>query len=330
MAELFIKPFSEEYSQRWDHFVLEQSANGTFQQTRQFLNYHPKGRFIDNSLMFIKGTEIIGVISANLIQNEEYRVLCSHRGSTFGGIIIEKRNIKVSVLEKIFEELDVYCKKNNISKIDLKMTSELYSRDKTELMDYMLFNHGYKCTMEVGYYVDFKKYNQDIPSNYSSSVRRHYKASCKNGLMFKEERNRDGIKLFYEVLLDNYKKFDKCPAHSLDDLYYLQEEILKDRIRFFCVYKDEEVVASSMVFDFDHKVFHTQYLASKYEFSNLYVNEFLYTSLIETAREGEFPYLSFGTTTLEEGYVLNYNLAQYKEQYGTEQYVNRTYHKSFD
>ena len=141
--------------------------------------------------------------------------------------------------------------------------------------------------------------------------------------------SREGISHFYDVLLDNYKKFDTTPVHTLEELYLLRETILKDKARFFCVFKEKEAVAASMVFDFDHIVFHTQYLASKMAYSSLYVNEFLYCNLISCAREEKFPFLSFGTATLDGGRTLNYNLAQYKEQYGTDQYVNRTYHKSF-
>ena len=55
-------PYSEAYATKWDRFVREQSANGTFLQTRNFLNYHPDGRFVDSSIIFLKGDEIIAVI----------------------------------------------------------------------------------------------------------------------------------------------------------------------------------------------------------------------------------------------------------------------------
>ena len=329
MSDIRIVSFSKEYEERWDRFVLNQSANGTMLQTRKFLNYHPSNRFLDSSIIFLKGTEIIAVIPANLIDNDDRRVLYSHTGSTFGGIIIDKRNIKVSVLECLFELLDQYCLDNNLNEIRLKMTSPLYSRNNSELLDYFLFNHGYKCSLEVGYYINFDNYNDDIPSNYSASVRRHYKAALKNGLSFKEMNTREEISLFYDVLIDNYRKFKTQPVHSLEELFLLKEDILKDRIRFYGVFQSDEIVASSMVFEFDQKVFHTQYLASKVSYSNYYVNEFLYTNLIMCAKENKFTFLSFGTTTLDGGKTLNYNLAQYKEQYGTDQYVNRTYSKVY-
>jgi len=330
MAEISIIPYTESYEEKWDKFVLYQSVNGTILQTRKFLNYHPQDRFVDSSLMVMKGSKIIGVIPANLGITRNRKVMYSHEGSTFGGIIIEKSNIKVSVLEKIYTMIDQYCLENCINVIHFKMPSSLYSRKDSEMLDYMFFNHRYTCSLEVGYYINFQDYKDDIISNYSSSVRRHYKAAKNNGLFFRELMGREGISLFYGVLLDNYKKFGTTPVHSLIDLYSLKEVNLKDNVRFFGVFNETTIVASSMVFCFERKVFHTQYLASLSSYSHLYVNEFLYTSLIKQAKEENYPYLSFGTVTLEGGIKLNYNLAQYKEQYGTDQYVNRTYHKNYE
>lgn len=329
MGEINIVPYNLAYEERWDKFVLEKSANGTILQTRKFLNYHPDDRFSDNSLLILKGSEIIGVIPANIVCKDKQKELKSHEGSTFGGIIIEKRNIKISVLETVFNYIDQYCIQNSINKICLKMTSPLYSREDCELLDYMLFYHGYNSLLEVGYYVDFSKYEDDIPKNYSSSVRRHFKASESNNLNYMELIDHRGISLFYDTLLDNYKKFGRTPVHSLEELFKLKD-LLGSQIRFFGVFSGEEIVASSMVFDFLHRVFHTQYLAVKSAYNGLYVNESLYTNLIKTAKKEGFPYLSFGTATLDGGSRLNYNLAQYKEQYGTKQYINRTYYKSFD
>ena len=39
MNPFSILPYGEEQRERWDRFVMEQSANGTFLQTRRFLSY---------------------------------------------------------------------------------------------------------------------------------------------------------------------------------------------------------------------------------------------------------------------------------------------------
>ena len=43
--------YNEKDEKKWDDFVMEKSINGTFLQTRRFLNYHPKDRFVDESII---------------------------------------------------------------------------------------------------------------------------------------------------------------------------------------------------------------------------------------------------------------------------------------
>ncbi len=46
-----VRPYTPADEAEWDRFVMHESGNGTFLQTRNFLNYHPAGRFTDASLM---------------------------------------------------------------------------------------------------------------------------------------------------------------------------------------------------------------------------------------------------------------------------------------
>ena len=176
--------YSEKYESQWDKFVLQDSMNGTFLQTRSFLNYHPKNRFVDNSLIFMKGTNIIAVLPANLIEDEGRKILFSHMGSTFGGIVLGKAYKKISNVEMIFAELEDYYLQNNIVEVHLKMTSEIYSSDFSELLDYFSLLNHYTVTGEMGYYIDLTHYTNanKIEENFTASRRRDYRYSLKNNL----------------------------------------------------------------------------------------------------------------------------------------------------
>ena len=39
-----VRPYTPADEAEWDRFVMHESGNGTFLQTRNFLNYHPAGR----------------------------------------------------------------------------------------------------------------------------------------------------------------------------------------------------------------------------------------------------------------------------------------------
>ena len=48
MLNLEIKKYTDDMQEKWDEFVQYQSCNGTFLQTRNFLNYHGN-KFKDTS-----------------------------------------------------------------------------------------------------------------------------------------------------------------------------------------------------------------------------------------------------------------------------------------
>lgn len=139
MDSIILIKYEEKYEKAWDKFVLEESINGTFLQTRNFLNYHPVGRFEDNSLMFMKGNNIIAVIPANVLTDETGKKMVSHMGSTFGGVVLGKEYKKIKEVETIFETLNCYLKDNKFTKVTMKITSSLYSLEESELLEYYFF-----------------------------------------------------------------------------------------------------------------------------------------------------------------------------------------------
>lgn len=136
------------------------------------------------------------------------------------------------------------------------------------------------------------------------------------------------IELFYNILCDNLKKFNSKPVHILEELIDFKKNRLKDIVDFYGVYKDDILIAGSMVFKFGSKVFHTQYLAADQKYLNLYPMNFLDTNLIKTAKDEGFKYFSFGISTENHGKILNYNLAEFKEGFGTTYSLNKTFYKN--
>lgn len=326
-----IQKYSESFRTSWDRFVLKESCNGTFLQTRNFLDYHPTGKFQDFSLMFTKGNNIIAVMPANImIENNEKKVF-SHLGSTFGGIVIGNRHKKISDIEEILDELLLFLETEKVESISLKMTSNLYSNQNMDILDYFLKNRGFDETLELGYFVDlFQIKTDEMEMSFNGSRRRSLRKALRNKLIFRRLESDEEIGDFYSVLCNNMKKFAIIPLHSLDELLDFKNNRLQDIVSFYGVYDQYELIAGSMVFRFgDKKVFHTQYLAADQEKLSLYPSEYLYYSLIKYAKEHEYKYLSFGTATLDHGKVLNKSLAQFKEGFGTDSYVNRTYHKKW-
>ncbi|MEG0408747.1 MAG: GNAT family N-acetyltransferase [Bacilli bacterium] len=322
-----IVKYNDKYENSWDRFVIDESCNGTILQTRKFLNYHPRGRFTDESLMFIQGTSLFAVLPANKYKENEKNILYSHGGSTFGGLILNSASKRIDVLEEIINLFDEYLVENNYYKIVLKQTSNLYSKNESSIIDYFLVKNNYRISLELGYYIHFLDYNNDILSNYSSSRRRLTRKAFENKFEFRKLKNDDEIKIFYSILLNNYEKFNNVPVHNFEEILLLKNEILKNHIGFYGVFLEEKMVGGSMVFYFDRKIFHTQYLAANQDFLSKNPNEYLYTMLINEAKKTNFEYISFGTSVLNNGEVLNKSLAVFKSGFGTKEYINTTFTK---
>lgn len=329
MLTLRIEKFNYEFEDKWDKFILSDSINGTFLQTRNFLNYHPKERFMDDSLIILKGDNtIVAVIPACTVYEDNIKILYSHKGSTFGGIILHKYFNNIEHIDSVLRVLEDYLKENNYNKVFIKNTSQLFSKGNVNLLDYLLFKHEYSSYDEISFYIDFKDYKDDIISNFTANRRRDYKYSLKNGLILKELHTDEEIGLFYLILCDNLKKYNSKPVHTLNELIDFKSKRLADIVGFYGVYYNDMLIAGSMIFKFGKNVFHTQYLAARQEYLKLYPMNFLDTNLIKIAKEENFNYFSFGISTEKNGKVLNYKLAEFKEGFGTTYSINKTFYKT--
>ena len=329
MVELKIMEYNSCLKDKWDEFILSSSVNGTFLQTKNFLDYH-NNRFEDCSLIIYKGNNtIVAVIPACIVHDSGSKVFNAHYCSTFGGIVIAEDFYNIEHVEAVINALEEYLHDKRYDKIVLKCTSDIFSRRNTNLLYYFLFQKGYTPYDELSCYIDFKNYNEDIISNFSSGRRRDYKYSLRNELRFTQLSADYEVEEFYNILCDNLRKFNANPVHSLSELLEFKNERLVDNVRFYGVYNENDMIAGSMVFLFGDMVFHTQYLAADQGCLKLYPMNFLDTNLIMLAQKSGFRFFSFGTSTYEQGKVLNKQLAEFKEGFGTEFGVNKTYVKRF-
>ena len=324
----FVK-YTEEWEQRWDRFVLERSVNGTFLQSRRFLNYHPPGRFEDASFLVLQGSSIAAVVPGCSTTENAKRCFFSHKGSTFGGLIVAREKYNISFLEAVFPAFEDYLHSNGYECAYIKGTSDIFSEKSQELLDYYFFKQGYRSIKELSFYVDCESLDEDICVNWSSGRRRDFKYSLKNGLEFRRLLTDDELAAFYELLKANLARHGASPVHSLAELKEFRDERFPDTVDFYGVFFEEKLIAGSMLFYFGKDVLHTQYLAQDSEYSRLYTMNFLNYNLIKLAKDKGFKRFSFGISTEERGKVLNTGLAVFKEGFGTRFCNNRSYYKEF-
>ena len=100
-----IERYKESLFHEWDEFVW-QANNVTIFHTRKFLNYHPSERFEDHSLIFRKDNRVIALFPATIHYEAHRKILTSHRGSSYGGIVTKfnlsiKPHLKYLFLNKV-------------------------------------------------------------------------------------------------------------------------------------------------------------------------------------------------------------------------------------
>lgn len=319
--------YTPEDEEKWDKFILEKSMNGTFLQTRKFINYHPADRFQDCSVCVCKGTELVAVVLACQVMDEGKRTFFAHKGTTFGGISIARNAYTASAVNEIVEGLLAFIKEQGFEKIYLKMVADIYQRENTSLLDYFLYQYGFTAYSELNYYLPLEHYREDVAAQFTSSKRRDYRYSLKNNFQFRKLETREEIAQYYGVLLKNLEKLGLRAVHSLEDLYDLKFNRFDDRIAFYGVYLEDTLVAGSMLFYFGNSIVHTQYLSSDEEYLKLFPMDFLIFNLIQTAVDQNMDLFSFGICTEDQGRYLNLGLSRFKEGFGTEFCINRSYEK---
>lgn len=327
-CELIVKLYDTTKKSEWDNFV-ERSLNGTFLQTKRFLDYHPIGRFDDCSLMIYDGSRLIAVCPACKVNDNGEKVFFSHKGSTFGGIILENKQYSVHRIIPIINKVEEFCLNNGFNRIILKQTSDLFSKRNNDLIEFALYYLNFTENKELNLFIDFDSYNDNILSNFSQGKRTNINNCIKKGLEIKKLTSDGQIQTFYDILCSTLEKYDKKPVHTYEELLKLSRSVIPNETEFYGAYLQDKMVAGSMMFYFfDSSVAHTQYLCALHEYDTLSPMSFMYYSMIAVAKQKGFKNISFGIATEDGGRYINTGLVSSKESFGAGHSLNKIFSKT--
>ena len=328
-GEYDVRYFDHSFEKEWDEFVINFSVNGTFLQSRNFLNYHAPGKFIDASVMvFDKKNHLIAVCPACIKYENGKKVFSSHQGSTYGGIIIAEQSYVAHKTIEIIKGIEKFLRKNGFGKIEYKITSDLLCKRNSDLLRYSLYYCDYVSYEELNLYIDMKTYKEDILANFSQGKRTNVHNCIKEGIVLKKLSSNSEIEKFHALLCDNLKKYEKMPVHSIAELIEFKNFRLQNECEFFGLYLENDLIAGCMMFYFNNvNVAHTQYLCADAEYNKLSPMTYMYYLMIVEARKRGAQKLSWGITTEHYGRELNWGLTKSKEAYGSQYSVSYIYEK---
>ncbi len=305
-----IKKYTESDFKTWNIFVAS-AKNATFLFHRNFMEYH-KNRFKDYSLLCFKNDKLIAVFPANIVK----KIVYSHQGLTYGGLLITAQ-LKFENYIVILQEMLKYLNKNNIKKLIIKPIPSFYTTTPSEELAYLqqvlqakLLTVNISSTINLSEEIIF-----------SRSRKNGIKRAIKNKLEIREETSFN--RFWNELLVPNLqKKHQVKPVHSLDEINLLKQKFPKN-IRQFNVYKNDEIVAGTVIFE-TKNIAHSQYLSgneTKNENGSL---DFLHQYLIHEVYKNK-NYFDFGTSTENNGKYINKGLLYWKEGFGARATTCKTY-----
>lgn len=294
----------------WDAFAAG-CKNFTFLFLRGYIDYNP--RFTDFSLLFYKGSTLVGLLPANI----DGDTLASHGGLTYGGFLV-KKSATVEDVWAMFVALRSFLEQNTaVKRVRYSPVPHTYSAYPAEEELYMLF----RCDASLVARRISSVVWQREPLSFSTLRRRKVKVAQKAGFSVVHDCD---FAAFWAVLQENLQKvYDATPVHSLSEIELLAGRF-PENIKLFRVVDDCGATVAGTVLYITDRVVRVQYIGSVEKGRDNGALDFLFDHLVH--REySEKEFFDFGTSVEEGGRVLNKGLIFQKEGFGGRAVVYDSY-----
>ena len=237
------------------------------------------------------------------------RMLISHQGLTYGGLIMHTR-LHAEAAEEIFALIISYMQQNGFAALRYKPLPHIYHAHPSEEDEYWLWrNRAQLSAVSLSTTVSLR----------NTSIASKRKQTYCNKLAAQ------GYTISYNTPLDTFwplletnlmSSHGVRPVHTLAEMELLQSRFPDSIVCATVLSPDGTVVAGTVLYITPH-VIHTQYISASEEGKQTNAMDFLMLSLIRRfASEGQHDYLDFGISTEHGGTILNSSLCMQKEGYG--------------
>ena len=315
-----ILPYKSEMENRWDRFVMEDSINGTFLQTRKFLSYHPADRFKDTSFLVAKSGIVVAAVPGCDMDGD----FVSHPGSTFGGPVISKDFYSGNKILDIIKVMTDHLGQN-FNSVRLKPTSRIFCTKPTDLLEYALEREGYTRHSELSCFSALAQ-DSDPLESCTRECRHNFRIAEKLDLTYGEIKASE-LDAFYRFLELSKARYNTKPVHTLAELRDLKKRF-PEEILFRGVWQGETYLSGMMIFVFRQaRALHFQYLAPDDTKRDTCATTALFVNAMREGSRLGFERFSWGISTEDGGNILNENLYRFKESFGALPSVNARYEK---
>lgn len=305
-----VRRYTEADKAVWDRYV-SRARNATFLFHRDYMDYHAD-RFHDFSLMFFKDGKLHSLLPAHRVDG----VLYSHFGLTYGGLIMD---IHVTLADTcaLFEALNGYLRGQGFAQVVYRPIPWIYHLHPSEEDLYAIF---WKCharlqLRNIGTTIFMQQHLR-----WRKDHLRRLRKARQNGVTVVRDAD---IAEFWPVLEANLmQRFGSAPVHTLQEMQLLKSRFPHEIIQYNA-YKDGHVIGG-LTFYITPQVVHGQYSSTNAEGKEFGAMEAIYDRVMYH----DYPdhaYLDFGSSTEEQGSIVNQGLIAHKEGYGGRGVVYDTY-----
>jgi len=304
-TELFRPGFARE----WDRFIAE-SENGTIFHTRQFLGYHPEGRFKDHSLIIKSRDKIKALFPATEVQLDKDKTLISHRGSSYGGFVY--RDLGIRDAFNIVQNLKEHARGQGFTRIILTLPPLVYMKRYSNYIDFALLQSGFRyMKREISSVLQLPEASSDILPMFKPEARTATRKSIKNEIAI---RRCDDYERYYEILKHNLAlRHHVNPTHTLAELKKLVE-IFPDKIHLWGAYLQDTMIAGVVNFICNDNVVLAFYISDDKTYQAYRPVNNLFYHIFQWAIDAGYTFYDFGIFTVNM--EPNWGLGKFKESFG--------------
>lgn len=302
--------YTESNQSLWDDFVPS-ANNGTLFHLRSFLNYHPKSRFIDHSLLINKKGKLFSVFPAAEKNINGKRYLVSHPGSSVGSFVVPE-NLSIADALDLVKSLIVYSKEENFEGIRITLPPTLYQRRLSNYMDFSFISNSFKYLKRDITSILFLENSLELTADkFRSSHKRSIKKAENKGVVIR--RSEDFIS-FYKILEKNLKiRHDVKPTHTVEEIIKIHNAF-PEQCNLFAAFIGKRMVAGIINFIVNQDVVLAFYISHDEAYKEFRPVNLLFYTIFRWAIESNFKIYDFGTFTVDGN--PNMGLGRFKENFG--------------
>ena len=305
-----VRKYNKSDLKQWDEFV-ENSNNGTLFHLRKFLDYHPDGRFIDNSLIFAKKEKIISIFPGALKEKDGQMSLISHPGASMGSCVVPE-NFAFSDALELTEQLVSYATKNGIDQLQITLPPIIYYKRFSQYLDFAYQKSGFNYKKrEVTSIMFLENTIEKCLDNFKSNHRTAVRKAEKSGIQIRQSED---FTSFFSILKKNLSiRHNVKPAHTLEEMLRLKK-IFPEKIVLFGAFFEKEMIAGVVNFVVNSKTVLAFYISHVEKYQELRPINLLFYQIFKWAIQNQLQIFDFGIFTVNEN--PNLGLARFKENFG--------------